>query len=161
MSSSRMWQLILTCLLALAPLAIAQESLNPAPDRSTHVMGPQLVAWSDLQKPEPVLQQPQPLPPPDAQQKQQSSSAANGQASKSQANGNQQSETDSTKAVSRNFTGTIAKVEGRYVIETEDTAYQIDDQEKARHYEGKRVKIAGTLDRTTGMIHVTSIELLS
>ncbi len=39
--------------------------------------------------------------------------------------------------------------------------YQLDDQERAKQYEGKQVKIAGTLDATGNSLHITSIELVS
>jgi hypothetical protein len=51
---------------------------------------------------------------------------------------------------------------GKFVLQTADsTAYILDDQDKAKSYEGKRVKVTGTLDRPTGILHVSSIELLS
>jgi hypothetical protein len=39
--------------------------------------------------------------------------------------------------------------------------YELDDQDRAREYQGKQVKIVGSLDRTTNLIHITSIELIS
>lgn len=154
---------VLPVALAFTPALLAQqESPQPAPGRSNQVLGSQLIVWSEMQKPQPVPQQPQPLPPPDSQNKQNSSPAPDAQDRKGDTANDQQSEADGTQSISKSFTGTIAKVDGRYVIETADkTAYQIDDQDKASKYEGKRVKVVGTVDRTTGMIHVSSIELLS
>jgi len=58
--------------------------------------------------------------------------------------------------------GMIVRMGGKYVLETADNlAYQLDDQEKASQYEGKHVKITGTLDRTTGILHVRTVELMS
>lgn len=36
--------------------------------------------------------------------------------------------------------------------------YLLDNQERARPYEGKRVKVTGTIDVANNMIHVESIE---
>ena len=56
----------------------------------------------------------------------------------------------------------MVKIGNKYVLETADNlAYQLDDQDRARQYENKHVKVMGTLDRATGIIHVKSIELLS
>ena len=42
-----------------------------------------------------------------------------------------------------------------------DGIYQLDDQDKARQYEGKQVRIEGTLDANSNSLHIRSIELLS
>jgi len=42
-----------------------------------------------------------------------------------------------------------------------DTVYQLDDQQRASQYDGKPVKLLGTLDQDRRMIHVTNIELMS
>jgi len=155
------WTLLLA--MATGPMLFAQqEAPQPAPARSNQILGQQLIVWSQMQKPEPVPQQPKPLPPPDAQNHQGQAPSPDAQNQTQQTQKDAQSEADNTKSISNTFTGTIAKVEGRYVIETSGTmAYQIDDQKRASRYEGKRVKVVGSLDRTTGTIHVTSIELLS
>ncbi|HVA01439.1 MAG TPA: DUF5818 domain-containing protein [Terriglobia bacterium] len=57
------------------------------------------------------------------------------------------------------FMGKIMQHEGKYVLQGEgDKTYQLDDQEKARQYDGKNVKVSGTLDKESSTIHVTSIE---
>ena len=38
------------------------------------------------------------------------------------------------------------------------TTYKLDDQEKAKQYVGKNVKVTGTLDAATNTIHVAAIE---
>lgn len=43
---------------------------------------------------------------------------------------------------------------------SESTSYRIDDQDAAKLYEGKQVRIAGSLDAKTNVLHVESIELL-
>ena len=152
------WTMLRTIILLTAAFAVAEESptLKPAPGRIEGILGPQLIAWSELQKPQPVPQQPQPVPPPDTRPGQQPSEPQ----PKPGTQPPPQSETrDST---SQSVTGSVVKVAGKYMLETEDNiAYQLDDQDKAKQYEGKRVKVTGSLDRTTGILHVSSIELLS
>jgi Protein of unknown function (DUF5818) len=133
-------------LLLFSPFLFAQQAAQqPSPQLPASVLGPQLVAWSELQKPHPA---PQPLPPPQpdppAQTQPQTSTASQDQPS------------------SQAFTGTIVKDGTRYVLKVSDnTSYQIDDQDKAKLFEGKQVRIAGSLDAKSNTLHVTSIELLS
>jgi hypothetical protein len=58
------------------------------------------------------------------------------------------------------FNGTIMKEKGKLVLK--DTAanvsYQLDDQKKAKEFEGKQVKVTGKLDLDTNLIHIDSIE---
>jgi hypothetical protein len=132
--------------------ALAQQPFQlPAPKLPANVIGPQLIAWSDLQKPQPT---PQPLPPPERAD--QSQPANQSQEDRSQAQ--PQTEQPSAQA----FTGTIVKDRGKYSLKVSDAvAYQIDDQEKAKTYEGKQVKVSGILDAKTNLLHVNSIELIS
>lgn len=55
------------------------------------------------------------------------------------------------------FNGIIVKASGKYVLNTSDTTYQLDDQRKAKQFEGQKVKINGTLDAGTNAIHVSDI----
>jgi len=55
------------------------------------------------------------------------------------------------------FTGTVVKAAGKYVLKTSDMNYQLDDQDKARQFVGQQVKINGTLDSSTSMIHISDI----
>jgi hypothetical protein len=61
------------------------------------------------------------------------------------------------------FSGTIMKEKGKLVLK--DTAanisYQLDDQEKAKQFVGKQVKVTGKLDMNTNLIHVETIESAS
>jgi Protein of unknown function (DUF5818) len=130
------------------PLALAQSQLksDPLPGET---LGPQLIAWSQFQKPQPI---PQPLPPPDRDAAQ----SAN-QSPATQAPADQQ-----RAPAAQTFTGTIVKDGKVYVLKMAGTTvYQLDDQDRAKQFEGKQVKIAGTLDAKGGSLHVTSIELVS
>src|ERR1700704_3144568 len=145
-------------LLLITVLSFAQSPAKPAPGQNEHVLGPQLIAWSEMQKPHPVPQQPQPIPAPDAKTDQ-SPPAPN---SKSEPKDQQQPEPEAQQSTAQSVNGTIVKVGGKYVLETPDNlAYQLDDQEKASQYEGKHVKVTGSLDRATGILHVKSVELMS
>jgi len=58
------------------------------------------------------------------------------------------------------FTGKISKDGDRLVLKDAATnmTYQLDDQSKAKKYEGKDVKVNGSLDANSNTIHVDSIE---
>jgi hypothetical protein len=152
----------------LAGLAFAQQDSpapDPAPGRNEQVVGPQLIAWSEMQKPQPVPQQPRPLPqqprplPPPDTQGDQSSQAPE---SKPDQQAEQQPEPETQQSASQSVSGTVSKVGGKYVLQTSDNlSYQLDDQEKAKAYDGKHVKVTGTLDRATGILHIKTIELMS
>ena len=146
-----------TCLLAAlvfvlgtVPLICSQDlQSQPSPVLPPDILGPQLIAWSQLQEPEPV---PQPLPPPDRpvqQPDQQTAQPANPQA-------------QPQASAPQTFTGTIVKDGSRYILKVSSkNVYQLDDKERAQRYEGKQVKIEGTLDANGNSLHITSIELLS
>ncbi|HYM76354.1 MAG TPA: DUF5818 domain-containing protein [Candidatus Dormibacteraeota bacterium] len=61
------------------------------------------------------------------------------------------------------FSGTIVKEKGKFVLKDQATksSYQLDDQEKAKQFEGKQVKVIGKLDVETNLIHVENIEPVS
>lgn len=65
----------------------------------------------------------------------------------------------------KTFTGTIQKLpSGQFALVTGQTpegklaGHFLDDQENAKKYEGKQVKVTGTFDTASNMIHVTNIE---
>jgi hypothetical protein len=152
------WTMLIAIICLTGASAVAQDSpaLNPAPGRTQGILGPQLIAWSALQKPQPVPQQPQPVPPPDTQPAQRPTEQ------KPRPDSQQRPQPETQPSTALSVTGSVVKVGGKYMLETEDNlAYQLDDQDKAKQYEGKRVKVTGSLDRTTGILHVSRIELLS
>lgn len=57
------------------------------------------------------------------------------------------------------FSGKIAKAGGKFVLKDDasKTTYLLDDQDKAKQYDGQEVKVSGTLDPQTRTIHVSSI----
>jgi hypothetical protein len=58
--------------------------------------------------------------------------------------------------------GKIVKIKsGQFALLTDEQGGKgvyLDDQEKAKQFEGKNVKVTGTLDVASNMVHVTGIE---
>jgi len=59
-------------------------------------------------------------------------------------------------AEGQSFTGTIVKSGDKYVFQdaTSGNTYDIDHQADVQKFEGKRVKVHGTLDAANHMIHI-------
>jgi len=96
---------------------------------------------------QPQAQQPAPPPPGSAQQPEQPQSPGQetpDQAQQPDANG------------SRVFVGTVLKQGNKYVFReaATGTTYDIDHQEEVKQFEGKRVRVHGTLDPSGKMIHL-------
>jgi uncharacterized protein DUF5818 len=135
-------------------LAIAQQA--PDPDDKNKLFSSDLIAWSFMQEPQqpeqqPAHQQPMPDPNPETQPVLNSPSQAGSQNS-----------TQSQAPTAQNFTGTVSKDANNFVlIHSETTSYKLDDQQRVQSYEGQRVRVTGTLDRSINLIHVERIEPLS
>jgi hypothetical protein len=67
---------------------------------------------------------------------------------------------EQTKPQAKTFTGTIKKVGDNYVLNETSSkmTYTLDDAEKASQFEGKQVKVVGTFDEASNMIHVQTIQ---
>jgi hypothetical protein len=152
---ARLVSLVITIFVASIFVSAQLPSVNPAPGQSDSIIGPQLIAWSAMQKPQPVPQQPQPIPGPDKAQ-------PSSQNSKSQPDQAQQLEPETQQTSAQSVNGVIGKVGGKYVLETDASlSYQLDSPADAGQYVGKHVKVTGVLDRKTGIMRVRGIELLS
>lgn len=59
------------------------------------------------------------------------------------------------------FSGKIVKSHGTVVLRDEATStdYKLDNEDQAKQYMGKNVRVTGTLDPSTNTIHVTNIEM--
>ncbi len=143
-----------TGLLACALFVIVSTvfAQQPAPQTPEDAYSSrELIAWSQLQKPQPA---PQPLPPrdtpipqPEQPQDQQSKLPADPQ--------NQQEPAQS-------FTGKIVKDGGRYVLKVaSNTTYQLETDDDLQRYENHNVKVVGNLAPGTNTIRVAKVELLS
>ncbi|MFZ0797696.1 MAG: DUF5818 domain-containing protein [Terriglobales bacterium] len=97
-----------------------------------------------MQQPRPA---PQPLPDPPEQQPalEQPGQSANPQTQQQPA--------------AQTFIGTITKDDSKYVLEeSSGTTYQLDNQDKAKQYEGKQVRIVGNLDANSNKLHIARIQ---
>ena len=74
-----------------------------------------------------------------------------------------QQQNDMQTQEAKAFNGTIVKEKGKFVLKdmAAKVSYQLDDQEKAKPFEGKQVKVIGKLDLDTNLIHVENIEAAS
>ena len=132
-------------LVLLSTLLFAQDP-RPIPPDSSIIVTSDLVAWTEQQNPRPMYSPvPDPpgppkekrFPPPDIAQADQKTSV-------------------------RTFTGTIVNDHRRYVLKVgkDQAVYDLDDQQKAKSYEGKAVKVMG-MGESEHIIRVISIELIS
>lgn len=136
-------------LLALTPLAFAQEPQLTPQFPEDALTSRQLVAWSRMQKPQPA---PQPLPPPDTPIPQPD---PQGQQAK-------QPNPQDSQAPTQSFTGKIVKDGGKYVLKVaSNSSYQLDGEGDVQQYENQDVKVVGTLDSGNNTIRVVKIELIS
>ncbi len=93
--------------------------------------------------------------PNDQQSDQAAPPAQTQQPAQQQAPPDSQAQTAPT-AEGQSFTGTIAKSGDKYVFQDAATGntYDIDHQAEVQKFEGKRVKVHGTLDAANHMIHI-------
>lgn len=63
----------------------------------------------------------------------------------------------------RSFEGKITKSGGKLVLQelATETNYQLDDQLKAKRYEGRVVKVMATMNPSSNTLHVVSISPIS
>lgn len=71
----------------------------------------------------------------------------------------QPTDTTNPQQSARSFEGKIAKSGDKLVLQesSTQTAYQLDDQDKAKQFQGKNVTITATLDSSTNTLHVVDI----
>jgi len=74
----------------------------------------------------------------------------------------QQEQPEQPKQKVQTFTGQVVKAKnGRYALltdKTEGKGFYLDDQNKAKQFDGQNVKVTGELDVATNTIHVSDIE---
>jgi len=71
----------------------------------------------------------------------------------------QQQTNASSQQSAQTFQGKIARADEQLVFwdPSSQTAYQVDDQSKVAPYEGKNVKLTGTVDTKTNTLHVVDV----
>jgi cytoskeletal protein RodZ len=126
----------------LTPFTFAQQP-DQAPSNSPSATQPQEQTPSSSPTSDPSMQQQPSSPSPD--------SASPSTASPSTSTG-----PDSSQTVS-SYTGQVVKAGGKYVLKANGMNYQLDDQDKAKQFNGQTVKVNGDLDKSTSTIHVTDI----
>jgi hypothetical protein len=144
-------------LLFVVATGFAQQDTTNTARRSPRAQKPgsYLIVWTETQAPEPApqpsgRQTPSPDPKPETQTPAQ-------QPVNSQAQAPAQAQ-----PAAQSFTGTISKEGDTYVLKVSDTSsYKLDDQDKAKEYEGKRVSVFGVLDTNSNVIRVQKIEPVS
>lgn len=64
-----------------------------------------------------------------------------------------------SQQAARSFEGKITKAGDKLVLQEASTqsSYQLDDQDKAKQFEGQSVKVTATMDPTTNTLHVVDI----
>ncbi len=148
------WSIAIFGLLFCATVAFTQES---APAQK--LFSSDLVAWSFMQQPHaPEQGQPrqQPEPTPETQPSQNPTPA------QPQERQTRPGTPESQVPTAQTFTGTISKESDSYVLKvSSSTFYKLDNEQQVQPYEGRRVQITGTLDRSLNLIHVEKIEPMS
>lgn len=71
----------------------------------------------------------------------------------------QEADTATPHQSARSFEGRIARSGDQFVLEDKaaQMSYRLDDQEKAKHYAGKNVRIMATMDSHAHILHVIDI----
>lgn len=122
----------------LGTMALAVVLLGPvgwAQHSKAGPVGRNLIAWTHDQKADPIPATQAPNSPAAQQDDAQSQPAAQA------------------------FSGMILRSGDTYVLQTVDNiSYQLDDQERAKAYEGKQVQVMGSLDKTSNTIKVRDIK---
>ena len=71
----------------------------------------------------------------------------------------QQADATNRQQSARSFEGKITKMGDQLVLQEDSTqaAYKLDDQDKAKQFKGRDVKVMATLDASSNMLHVIDI----
>ena len=146
------WSITLTLIIFnfSGNLAIAQQT----PGSEDKLFSSDLIAWSFMQEPQQLQQQPahpqpRPDPNPETQPAQNPPSQPGAQSTQSQ------------MPTAQTFTGTVSKDANNFVLKVSDTtSYKLDNQQQVQEYEGQRVRVTGTLEQSINLIHVDRIEPL-
>ena len=158
-----LWTLgTLATLLTLGVSLNAQQTASPTTSTDPAAAAPQS---QPTQPTDPTAQRPAPPPQsqstPTADQSGQQPSDSQAQPSRTPDQGGQaapdsQGQPTPSASDSQTFSGTVVKSGDKYVLQDEASGktYDIDHQEQLKQYEGKRVRVHGTLDASGKMIHV-------
>jgi hypothetical protein len=128
-----------------------------AQDSPSHLFSSDLIAWSGMQQPTSPEQQPQrQQPTPDPTPQSQPAPKPNAQTPAAP------SSTETSTSPAQTFTGTVSKEADSFTLKVSDTSsYKLDNQEQVQQYVGQRVRVTGTLDPASNLIHVERVEPMS
>ena len=145
------WSITLVATMALL------DCLAAAQDSPSQLFSSDLVAWSGMQQPSAPEQQPQrqqPTPDPNPQSQPAPTPSAQTPAAPSS--------TETSTSPAQTFTGTISKEADSFTLKVSDTSsYKLDNQQQVQQYVGQRVRVTGTLDPASNLIHVERVEPMS
>jgi Protein of unknown function (DUF5818) len=152
----KFWPAICAMIVFSFPLASAQQASHDA-----GLFSSDLVAWTSMQAPQSPEHKPSPqLTPEPVPETQPSQSPAPPQPSSRSKPG--QSDTQNQTSAPQIFTGTIGKEANNFVLRVSAGAsYKLDNQQQVQQYEGRRVRVTGTLDSSINLIHVDRVEPLT
>jgi hypothetical protein len=147
------WSITLIATMALLGcIAAAQDS-------PSQLFSSDLVAWSGMQQPTSPEQKPQrqqPTPDPNPQSQPAPDPTPNAQTPAAP------SSTETSTSPAQTFTGTISKEADSFTLKVSDTSsYKLDNQQQVQQYVGQRVRVTGTLDPASNLIHVERVEPMS
>ncbi len=147
------WSISLIGTLALLGCVAAAQ------DSPSHLFSSDLIAWSGMQQPSAPEQQPhgkQPTPDPNPQSQPAPDPTPNTHTAQAP------NSTETSTSPAQTFTGTISKEADSFTLKVSDTtSYKLDNQEQVQQYVGQRVRVTGTLDSTSNLIHVEHVEPIS
>ena len=151
----RLWLATFATMMICCSLGSSQQT--PGKD----LFSSDLVAWTFMQQPQAPehkpSQQPAPDPVPETQPSQNPTPQQPSSPSKPGPN-----ETQTQTAAPQIFTGTISKDASNFVLKVSaGTSYKLDNQQQVQEFEGRRVRVTGTLDQSLNLIHVDRIEPIS
>ena len=131
--------------------------LAAAQDSPSRLFSSDLVAWSGMQQPSAPEQKPQrQQPTPDPNPQSQPAPTPNAQTPAAP------STTETSTSPAQTFTGTISKEADSFTLKVSDTSsYKLDNQDQVQQYVGQRVRVTGTLDPASNLIHVERVEPMS
>ena len=146
-------------ILSVCTALVFCASLLAAQDSDAKLFSSDLIAWSSMQQPtapEDKPQHQQPTPDPNPQSQPAPDPTANSQTQQSP------SSTQNNSSPAQTFTGTISKEADSFTLKVSDTSsYKLDNQEQVQQYVGQRVRVTGTLDPASNLIHVERVEPMS
>ncbi|MBZ5687279.1 MAG: hypothetical protein LAP86_19835 [Acidobacteriia bacterium] len=143
---NRMTTHLTFCLLMIAPGAFPQQSTPQTPEDA--YTSRELIAWSQLQNPQPT---PQPLPPRDAPVPQ--PEQPQDQHAKLPADPQKQQEP------AQSYAGEVIKSGNQYVLQMGDnTKYQLNANGILGVYANQNVKVVGNIDPNARSIRVLKVE---